>query len=486
MRGAVWMVSMRWLLRGLGLISTVILARILVPEDFGLVAMAFVVSGFAATIFNLGTDAAILRDKAADRDDIDTAWTIRVGQGALVALAVLGCSFLAGEFFGDPRVETIIQVAAIATLVHGFENIGVVLFRKEFDYRRDFQFNIVKKIVSVVASVSLALLLRNYWALVLATVITALSATVVSYVLSGYRPRFCLRKFRKIFGFSQWMLVLGLGHFVQQNGDRLLIARLSAAADLGVYTVAKEIAKMATHELTLPITRALYPALAQLADDLPRFSRAFRSSLGGAMALAAPGATGLALVAPHFIPVLLGPGWDAAIPFLQLLTFAGLAQVYCGLCGNALVVLNRMRIVNAIIWGQAALILAGMVIAFRMGGVAGVPYALLVANTAAAIALSVALFRSAAAGPFRLLACLWRPAAASAAMALIVQYGTATLVPDAGHIVTLLVQVTLGAASYSAATMALWLVAGRGDCLEARVWSFIADRSKPLLGALKP
>src|SRR5690606_40377170 len=119
------------------------------------------------------------------------------------------------------------------------------------------------------------------WALVFANVVTALSATGMSYWLSDYRPRFCLKKLRKIFGFSQWLLVLGTGRFVQLQGDRLLIARLSAAAALGLYTVAKEIALMVTYELTLPITRALYPALAQLTDDAARFGRAFRASLGG-------------------------------------------------------------------------------------------------------------------------------------------------------------------------------------------------------------
>ena len=164
LRGSIWMLAMRWGIRGIGLISTVILARLLTPEDFGIVAMAMIVVGFIELFGAMGVDLALIRNPTATRAHYDSAWTLEIFQGAALAMAVILVAPFASAYFDEPRLSPVMQVLALRALVGGFENVGVVAFRKDFDFAKDFQFGVYKKLLSFALTVIFAFVLRNYWA----------------------------------------------------------------------------------------------------------------------------------------------------------------------------------------------------------------------------------------------------------------------------------------------------------------------------------
>ena len=133
-KGAAWMVAMRWSIRGIGIVSVVILARLLAPDDFGILAMAMIVVGFFGILTETYMDLALIRDAGATRSHYDTAWTLGVLQGMGVAAVVILIASPASSYFNDSRVELVIQVLALGIFIQGFENIGVVAFRKELDF----------------------------------------------------------------------------------------------------------------------------------------------------------------------------------------------------------------------------------------------------------------------------------------------------------------------------------------------------------------
>lgn len=475
MKGTAWAISMRWAMRLLGLISTAVLARLLVPADFGLVAMALVVVGLSESLLNFGTDLAILRNKDATRADIDTAWTLQIGQACLAAVIVLLVSLGASSFFKDERVGIIIQVAAISIIVQGFQNIGVTLFRKQFQFQKDFLFHFLHKSLSVTLTVAFAFIFRNYWALVFGQLAATSSATILSYVMSDYRPRFSFQKFRSIFDFSRWIVVLSLGQYSLTSGDRVIFGRLAGAADLGVYSIAKEISYMVTVELVSPITRALLPALAQMKDDAKRFERAFLMSLGGSMSIAAPASIGLAMVAGEFVPLLLGPGWMAVVPFLQILCLTAFSQTFVGLCNNALLVLNRGGLVAAFCWLQALLILGGVYIGYQAYGMLEAVYFILAATIFTGFMLAAVSIHCGMVSLSGLLRFVWRPFAASVLMVIAILQ----LVPylsDHAPINVMLIKTLVGAFVYGSSLLTLWIIAGRPDGLESRIILWISGR----------
>ena len=277
--GSAWMVSMRWAIRGIGLISTMILARILVPEDFGLVAMAMIIVNLTDVITSFGVDMAIIQNQnAKSREYFDTGWTLKIIQtcaaGALLALVAP----FAGSYFSEPRVVDILYILSIAVALSGFENIGVVAFRKDLEFHKEFRFQVIKKLGSFFITIGCAFLLRSFWALIIGMFVGRVLEVALSYMLHSFRPRFSMQKIRELWSFSQWMLIANIGgHIKSEVIDLMIVGRYHSAAHLGLYREATEISALPTKEVIWPLSRALFPGYSRLADDKPRLRAAYRN-----------------------------------------------------------------------------------------------------------------------------------------------------------------------------------------------------------------
>ena len=160
-RGALLSVGMRWTDRLLGLVSMAILARLLVPEDFGLVAMAMVAVGFFDVLLNLGVSAALIQHERAGREEYSTAWTLRLAQCVATALLLFALAPLIADYYDDARVVGVLRVAAVTVLIGGLENIGTVSFQRNMEFGRDFQFVVLKRLAGFICAIVLALALRS-------------------------------------------------------------------------------------------------------------------------------------------------------------------------------------------------------------------------------------------------------------------------------------------------------------------------------------
>ncbi len=187
MSGSVWMIAMRWSMRLLGLVSTAILARLLTPEDFGLVAMAAIAVGLVEVFSQIGVELALIRHPNPQRRHYDTAWTFNLLTGLILGGLMVLVAPLAAAFFEEPRVEPVLWVLAAAPLVRGAVNIGIVDFRRDLRFAKDFQYNFITRIAGFVTTVTLALVFRNYWALVIGTMAHGVYGLIVSFFIHPYR-----------------------------------------------------------------------------------------------------------------------------------------------------------------------------------------------------------------------------------------------------------------------------------------------------------
>src|SRR5574340_359830 len=219
-RGAAWSMAMRWGIKLLGLISTVILARIISPEDYGIVAMAMLFAGMAEVLVDFGAQINILRKQTLDRDFIDSAWSLQIIQGGFVATLLALSAPLAGVYFNEPRVVWVIWVIAACLLFDGLTNIGITLARKNFEFKLEFRYRIVGKLIGVVATIIAALFLRDYRALVAGLALGHVSNVFLSYFMHPYRPRWNTAKIRSMWGFSKWLLISGVGTFAARKADQ--------------------------------------------------------------------------------------------------------------------------------------------------------------------------------------------------------------------------------------------------------------------------
>jgi lipopolysaccharide exporter len=464
--GSAWLVAARWSLRGIGLISTIILARLLRPADFGVVAMAMVTYVFIRVFADTGQALAVIRHADPTAEHFDTAWTMSVCGGVLVALLLIASAPLAGWYYHDPRVVPVILVLALVPFIEGFTNIGVVVgFRRDLSFNKEFLFMVVRKLSAFVVTVTAALILRNYWALVIGIVCGMVLTVAASYWLHPYRPRFRLTRLREIWSFSGWTQFGEIGDFLGNQADQIVVGGLAGAVQMGAYNVASDLATAPTNEFIMPTTRAMFPVYATLLRDPPRLARSFLDVLALTALVALSTSVGVALVAPDMVAVVLGPRWAPAAALIPWLAVGGGVT---GLTRGVMTVvsvtgharLNAMRS-----WTFAALLVPATIAAGLRWGVPGIAAARMAVTVLFLPVIFYTLMQATPITARQIAGCLWRPALAALAMAAAVLLsGTHAITPAA---LRLACNVGLGAATFTAAALALWFLAGRPEGAES-------------------
>jgi lipopolysaccharide exporter len=467
--GALWMVTLKMLDRGIGLISTIVLARLLVPEDFGIVAMASSVLALLELLSTFGFDIALIRQPDIQRSHYDTAWTLNCILEVGMAVALAALAYPAARYYGDHRVAAVALVLSLGPLAQAFENIGIVNFRREMNFRKEFIYLASKRVLSVVIALPLAFALRSYWALVLGTVAGRIIGTCLSYVMEPYRPRFSLAQRATLMGFSQWILVISVLQYLLGRSSDWILGRMAGSRSLGVYNMSFEIASLPASELVAPINRAVYPAYVQIASDREALGREYLTVIGLIAAIALPAAVGLVAVADRTVPLLLGPNWLDAIPLIQLLAVAGSIQV---LRTNTYSVYLAAGVPRYQVWinGLHVLLLGCLMLALIPAhGAVGAALAYLGAMICMVpvdlylVCRVLHLLRRA------VLAVVWRPALAAATMYVAVRALAGQTGGFSGNFARmgeLTGLIATGALTYALALATLWVLSGRPQSAE--------------------
>lgn len=467
---ALIVVAMRWTDRLIGLLSTLILARILTPADFGIIAMASVLVGLVDVLLDLGVNMALIQNRNADDDDYNTAWTIRLIQATAVTIIIFLLAPLAADYYRDPRVCDVTRLMALGMFIGGFENIGIVNFQKNMDFSRDFRFFFIRRLAGFLVTVTLAIQLESYWAMPLGALAGRTTGVVLSYIMHPFRPRFSLSRFAKLWSFSQWALLRSIGIYFETQFDRFLVGRLSDASTVGAYTLADEISAMPSTELLQPLGRVLFPAFVAAKHDAQRLRDAYLLALAVQTMLAIPAGVGLASVADRAVLVLLGEQWLAAIPFVQTLALVFSLGAISHAAGYLLVTIGKIRTLGIFIWVQNILFLVVAGLIFSSAGAIDIArIRLVVAAVGLIFFMAVILHEVRELRLADIIRVAWRPVAAAASMATIDLLVTP---PDTLPLMlAFLLEVLLGALSYTTILLGLWYASGRPYGAEAYILS---------------
>lgn len=462
--GSAWMIASRWLLRLIGLASTVVLARVLTPLDFGLVAMAMLVVGAVEVLGETGQRLAIIRLREPTREHYDTAWTFSVLIGAGVALILIAAAPATAAAFGEPRVEWVVWCLALRPLMGGFLNIGLIDLQRRLDFRRDQQVVLIAKLLSFAITLSLAVVFRSYWALIAGILANGLAMLALSYVYSPYRPRFSLAKTRELWSFSSWSLVTNVSQYFADRVDQMIVGLSLGAPAMGTYAVGSELAALPTEELVVPPTRALYAVYSRLSHDTAALREHYLKALSFIALIACATGTGIALVAADAVEVVLGAKWLDAAPLLPWLALS--AGIF-GVARSVVTVLLAAGYARAnAVRGLAfvALLIPAAALGLALDGLEGVAIAKLAVTVLIAPVMFFLLNHLLEMRAADLAAALWRPVAAAAVMAVVVT-GLHPLLPALPPL-RLPLDAAIGATAYIGATLGFWVLAGRPDGAE--------------------
>lgn len=480
-RGAAWMVLFRLLDRAVGVLSTVVLARLLVPADFGLVAMAMSVIAVIELATNFSFEMALIQKADPQREHYDTAWTLNILLSLSGALITALLAWPAASFYGDDRLIPVMLAVASLWLVTGFENIAMVNFRRELDFAGEFRVMATKRLMAFAVTMAAAWTLQSYWALIIGTATGRLTGVALSYLWQSYRPRFSLAATRELFSFSGWLLLNNIMGVLLGKVPHFVVGRVLGAPVLGAYTIGAEIAALAHTELVAPINRAMFPGYARLAQDPPAFRRTCLEATAGILLIVLPVCMGIAVLAAPVVRLLLGDQWAQAVPVIQVLAFAGAVTAITSNNVAAYIALGRPHLTTWILLSRVGVLALLLVLFVREHGLLAVAGAELGAALVSLLVSLPLLMRTLDLHLKDYLAHLWRPVLATAGMGAVVHAVStaATASLDAGlarSSAQLLIGVPVGVLCYPVLLASLWWLGGRPEGVEVmllrRAWAW--------------
>lgn len=382
MQGVAWKILTQVVLQVVRAATTIVIARLLLPDEYGIAMMAIVVSSIALIFSDLALGAALIQRKELSQDDRSTVFWLSVGVG--VVMTVLGV-LLAGPvaaFFGEPRVEPLFAVMSLTFVITSLGITHVTLLTRAMDFRSLELRLMVGGIAGAVVGVALAVLGAGAWAIIAQHVAAAVVGSALAWRGLDWRPswRFSIASLRSIASFSANVFGSRLLFYVSRNADSLLIGRFLGPAALGAYTIAYNLMLLPFARIAGPLQEALFPAFARLQDDPERMGSIWLRANRVVAALTMPAMLGLTVVAPDFVRVVLGDTWEDAIPVIQVLAWVGFLQSLSRL--NTSVQQARDRTDVMLRW--SALITVSNLVAFAIGlewGIVGVAVGYAISNT---------------------------------------------------------------------------------------------------------
>ncbi len=327
-RGGAWVFTLNLVTRGLFFIRTVILARLLLPSDFGLVGIAMIATSILLAFSGTGFAPALIQKKSGTSDYLNTAWCVEAVRGIILAFILILFAPLIATFFNNPEAKLVIQFMAISIALTGLTNIGMIYFQKELQFAKLFIYNFSTQMVTLIVSVSLAFILRNVWALVYGAIFGAVTKLILSYVLHPFRPnfKFDLPKAKELFSFGKWLLASGMLTFLITQGDDIFVGKLLGVTALGFYTMAYRLSNLPATEITHVISQVTFPAYSKMQDNIPKLRESYLKVLQLTAFFSFPVAGLIFVLAPDFTRIFLGEKWMPIVAAMQVLALWGLLR----------------------------------------------------------------------------------------------------------------------------------------------------------------
>jgi O-antigen/teichoic acid export membrane protein len=316
------------------LAGTVVAARLVPPTEFGRMGIVLLLLATIEAFTQSGFEQALVQREREVNDLLDVAWTWTLVRGLGIGVVMCAAAPLLAALYDDPVLVPVICASALVPAVRGVANVGVVLYRRELDFRAVFGVGIGAPLVRLAVVIAAALAWRNVWALVVAAIAEAVAFVVASYAGHPYRARLSWSwpRLKTLVRFGRWVTAVSILAFLVLRGDHLFVSKVLGYEALAFYQLAFQIANLPATNITHVVGRVSFPTYAKLQGDAQQLRRAFLTVVRGTMLAALP--IGVALVAcADLVPLLLGERWAPVVPLVRLLALGGILRAFLALGG---------------------------------------------------------------------------------------------------------------------------------------------------------
>jgi O-antigen/teichoic acid export membrane protein len=361
--------------QGVRFLTSIVLARLLTPEDFGVVAVALVLATLIDTVQDLGMGAAIIQRRTVDQVLLNSVFYLNVAIGALLATGMLLFASPLAEALGNRSATTVIQAYAAITFVTALGQIHQSILRRKMQFRKIAWVTAASAVITASISLIGAIAGMNYWALVLGAAVGAMAGTIMLWGFDQWRPsrHVSSSSLASIWGFGWHTFMTNLLYFSWTQIDKVIVGRGAGSAALGIYTIGQRVISTPLSAISSVIDEVTFPAFSRRQDENGALRSGFTRSSAVIALMTFPLMAGAAAVATPMVAVVFGPKWSDLAPVIHVLALAGAIQSVTFNCGQILFAKGRAD--WSFRWGILHLIvLSGLEIVFVRWGAVGVAF----------------------------------------------------------------------------------------------------------------
>lgn len=323
-RGISWIGFLRFATKAVGFIEAIILARILVPEQFGAYGIALLALGLLEVLTESGVNIVLVQEKDIDRH-INSAWIVSILRGIFITIVLFFSSPIISSFFNSSSSLPLLKLISLVPLLRGFINPAIVKFQKELMFAKDFWFRFVILFIDTVVSIVVTYITRNPMGIIVGLIAGVAVELLLSFIIISPMPRpvFESKYISKIFHRGKWITFSSIFDYLFHNADNIAVGRLLGASSLGVYQLAYSIAAIPLIEIGRVFVHVVVPILVKISGDTSRLKAAYFKTVLGISLITLPFAL-LFAAAPEIFIILLGEKWAGVaviVPILAVLGF---------------------------------------------------------------------------------------------------------------------------------------------------------------------
>jgi len=307
---------------------TALLARLLTPQDFGLIAMTVVFTNFVMVFRDLGLTAALVQRKELTEEHLSSSFWLNIVAGLLLSLAMAGAAQGIALFYGEPRLTQITRVLSLTFLISSFGIVQTALLIKKLQFKHLAVIEISAVALSGVVAVFLAFAGFGEWSLVWQQIISSFTRAIFLWISSKWRPRLLFRWqcVKELLRFGLNLTGFNFVNYFNRNLDNLLIGKFLGSTPLGFYNLAYRLLLFPLGNISSVLGRVMFPALSAIQEDKAKVCRAYLRATRYIAAVTFPMMIGMAAVAPQFVRVVFGPQWERSIFLVQILALVSVLQ----------------------------------------------------------------------------------------------------------------------------------------------------------------
>lgn len=324
-KGTIWSGIDNVVQFGVTFVVSIVLARLLSPDDYGLIGIITIFTAVCTVIINGGFTTALIRKKDATDDDYNTAFIVNLVLSLLLYAVIFLCSPLIADFFRREELVALTRVSSLGMVVGALALVQQTRLTKRIDFKTQAKITLVASVCSGVVGIAMAVVGFGVWALVGQTLSSQMLRTVLLWFYNKWMPQFKFSKtsFHELFGFGWKMMLSGLLDTVWKELYQVVVGKFYTPATLGQYTRAKQFSSLFSSNLTSVIQRVTYPVLSNIQDDKERMVSAYRRIIKVTMFVTAICMFFLGAISEPLLYCLIGPKWHEAAVYLPLICITG-------------------------------------------------------------------------------------------------------------------------------------------------------------------